>query len=130
MILRKTAKKFDGINPEALREYHKSHILDTMGIVVVGVDFEDSLDNGGAIKLFFRYQSAKVRQRNIVDNIGVIIKNKEDAHYVDCNVTGSSYGTPKYPNFQLNIFFERCLFTVIDKLVCGDVTFEIFSTVI
>ena len=53
MILRKTAKKFDGINPEALREYHKSHILDTMGIVVVGVDFEDSLDNGGAIKLFF-----------------------------------------------------------------------------
>ena len=54
VLLRKTAKKFDGLNPEAVGAYHRSHISETMGIDVVGVDFEDILDNGSReIKLFF-----------------------------------------------------------------------------
>ena len=52
VLLRKTAKTFDGINPEAVRAYHKYHISKTIGISVLGVGFEDSLDNvGGEIKL-------------------------------------------------------------------------------
>ena len=91
-----------------------------MGIAVVGMDFEDILSNGGrAINLVFqRYQSSKVIQRNIVGNNGVIIKNKGEINYVDCNVTGSNDGTSNNPKFQLKVFFEKYLFPVIDKLVC------------
>ena len=32
MLLHKIDKKFDGINPEAVREYHKYHISKTMGM--------------------------------------------------------------------------------------------------
>ena len=47
MLLRKTAKKVYGLNPESMRVYHKSHILKTVVIAVVGVSFEDSFDNDG-----------------------------------------------------------------------------------
>ena len=40
VLLRKTAKKFDGLNPEVVRVYSKSYISNTMGISVVVVDFE------------------------------------------------------------------------------------------
>ena len=43
MLLRKKDKQFDGINPEAVRAYHKSHISNTMGIAGVGMNFENSL---------------------------------------------------------------------------------------
>ena len=53
--LRKTANNLDGIHPEAVRAYHKSHIKKDMRIAVVGMDFEDSLEKGGrAIKIFFK----------------------------------------------------------------------------
>ena len=56
--LRKTANNLDGIHPEAVRAYHKSHISKTTGIAVVGVAFEDILYNGvRAINLLFRYIS-------------------------------------------------------------------------
>ena len=63
-----------------------------MGIAVAGMYFGDSLDNGGiAIKLVFQiYQIVKVRQKNLVGKNVVIIKNKRDTHYVDCNVTISN----------------------------------------
>ena len=111
MILCKTGNKFGGINPET-----------------VGMDFEDSLENGGrSIKIFQISQSKKLdRERLLVVN-GVIIKNKRDNHHVDCNVTGSNYGAPKDPKFQLEIFFENWLFPVIEKLVCDGGTFEGFA---
>ena len=55
MLLCKTAKKFDGLKPEVVRAYHKSHISKTMGISVVVMGFEDSVENGGrATKLVFQ----------------------------------------------------------------------------
>ena len=50
-----------------------------MGIAVVGVAFEYSLDNGGReIKIAFqRDESSKVRQINLVGKNDVIIKIKE-----------------------------------------------------
>ena len=132
MILRETAKKFYGLNPEAVREYHKSHISKTMGIAVLAVGFVDSLESGGrSIKIDFkRYHSSKVRQRNIVGKNGIIIQKKGDSHYIYFNVTDSNNGTSKDPKFQLKIFFETCLFPVIEKLVCGGSHFEGFAPVI
>ena len=94
-----------------------------MVIDVVGVDFEDSLDNcGREIKLVFqRAQSSKVRQRNIVGKNDVIIKRKGDIHCVDCNITGSNDLTSKDKDFQLNMFFGKFLFPVIEKFVCDGV---------
>ena len=62
MLTRKNAKTFEGVGMRAMKAYHKCHIAKTMGIAVVGMAFEDSLENGGtAIKMFFhRAQSAKV----------------------------------------------------------------------
>ena len=48
--------------------------------------------------------------------------------YVDCNITGSNYGIPKYKKFQLNIILEKCIFPVIKKLVCDGVPLERFAT--
>ena len=78
VLIRKTANRFDGLNPEAVREYHKFHISNTVGIAVVGVDFEDISNNGvRSIKLIFqRVQSSKVIHRNLVGKNGVIIKIK------------------------------------------------------
>ena len=89
MVLRKTAKKFDGINPESVRAYNRSHISKTVGIAVVGVDSEDILENFGiAIKLVLkRSQSAKVIQGKFAGKNVFIIKYKGDIHYVGCNTT-------------------------------------------
>ena len=82
MLLLKTATTCDGLNKKAVSAYYRSHTSKTMVIAVVGMDFEDSLDNCGiAIKLVFqRTQGAKVRQRYLVDKNGVIIKNKVGIH--------------------------------------------------
>ena len=121
MLIRKTDRKIYGLNPEAVREYHKYHISETVVIFVVGISFEDSIDNvGRAINLVLqRNQDAKFIQRNSVGNNGVIIKDKGDIIYADCNITISNDGTSKDPKFQLKMFFGKCLFPVIDKLVCG-----------
>ena len=76
MRIRKKAKKFDELNPEAVGAYHKYHIPKTMGIAILGMDLEDGLYNGGrTIHIVFqRYQSPKFWQRNIVGKNGVIIK--------------------------------------------------------
>ena len=96
-----------------------------MVIDVVGVDFEDSLDNcGKEIKIVFqRAQSAKVRQIKLVVNNGVIIENKGEVYYVAFNITGSNDGTSKDTKFQFKMFFEKCLFLVIEKLVFGGCNF-------
>ena len=115
-----------------MRAYNKSYISNTMGIVVVGMDSEYSLENCVYdINIYFqRSQSEKVRQRKIVGKNGVIIKKKGEIHYVDCNVTGSNHGTPKDTKFQLEMLFENFPSKVIDKLVCGGGTLERFYPVI
>ena len=78
MLIHKTANKFDGINPESVREYNKSHISKTTVIFVVEMDFEYILDNGGReINIFQISQSEKVIKINLVVNNDVIIKRNE-----------------------------------------------------
>lgn len=118
MLLRKTAKKFDGLDPEVIRCYHKNHISKTMGIAVVGIAFEDTLENGGeGLKIVFqRCQSAKVAKRKVSKN-GVEVRKKGDIFYVDCGVTGTLHGTAKDPKFALHSFFKDSVFPAIYKLV-------------
>ena len=59
-----------------------------------------------------------------------VLKKKEDVNYVDFNVTVSNDGTSKYPKFQLKTFFKKCLFPIIEKLVCDGGHFEGFAPVI
>ena len=67
MLLLKTANCFDGINPEATRAYYKSHISKNIGIAVAGIDFEDSLVNGGrANKFFSQYPKVPKLDREIL----------------------------------------------------------------
>ena len=55
MLLRSTAKSFDGVDKQTYKTYHKCHLSKTMGIAVVAMAFEDTLENGGdAIKLIFQ----------------------------------------------------------------------------
>ena len=84
-----------------MRAYHKPHVSKSVGTYVVGVDFQDILENGGrSIKLVFQIsKSAKVRQRNLVGINGVIIENKGDTNYVYCNVTLSNAGKSKDTKF-------------------------------
>ena len=49
---------------------------------------------------------------------------------LSCNVTGSHDGTSKNPKFQLNMFFEKSPFPVIENLVYDGGTFQDFSAVI
>ena len=103
-----------------------------MGIALLGMDSEYSLDNGDiSVKIVFqRSQIDKVIQRNIVGKFIIIIKNKQDIQCVHCNVTGSNDVTSKDPNFQLQMLFETCLYLVIEKLVCDGHPFEGFDPVI
>ena len=132
VLQRKTANKFDGINPEAVREYNKYKFSKNMGIAVVGTSFENILDNGGrVIKLVFqRYQSYKFRQRKLVGNNAFVIKNKGDVHYVYFHVTGPNDGTSNDTKCLLQIIFEKFLFIVIEILVCGGGLLEWFDPVI
>ena len=65
----------------------------------MGMDFEDISENSGReVNLGLKdLKFAKVRQRNLVGNNGVIIKKKVDIYYIDCIVTGSNYLTSKGP---------------------------------
>ena len=49
---------------------------------------------------------------------------------MDCNATCSNVGTSKDPKYQLSMFFEKCLFLVIEKLVYDGGPFEGFLQVI
>ena len=91
MLLWKTAKKFDELNPESVRAYHKYHIEKMMGIALLGMDSEYSLDNGDiSVKIVFqRSQIDKVIQRNIVGKFIIIIKNKQDIQCVHCCIIWS-----------------------------------------
>ena len=119
MLMRKTAKTFEGVDRKAMKIYHKCHVSKTMGIAVVGMAFEDSLENGGvALKmLFHRAQSAKVAQRLTKNKKGEILRKKGDVYFVDCNVTGSSEGSSKDPKFPLMDYFQHALFPEIENLV-------------
>jgi hypothetical protein len=54
-----------GISPVTFAAYHKSHISKVMAMAVVGLAFEDSIDNGvEAMKLgFYHAQTFKVAQK-------------------------------------------------------------------
>ena len=119
MLFRKTAKSFDELPKATIKAYHKCHISKTMGVAVVGIAFQDSLENGGnAFKLRFeRAQSAKVAQRLTKNKNGDVLRKKGDVYLVDCAVTGSSYGTSTDPKFPLKPFFELNVFPAVKELV-------------
>jgi hypothetical protein len=98
-----TAKTFDGVVQNVMKIYHKCHVSKTMGIAVVAMAFEDSLENGGpAVKILFnRSQSAKVAQRLTKNKNGAKLREKGYIYFVDCNITGSSEGNAKDPKFPL-----------------------------
>jgi hypothetical protein len=93
-------------------------IAKTMGIAVVGMAFDDNLENGGvAVKMLFdRAQSAKVAQRLTRNKAGKVLRKKGDVYFVDCCVTGASEGTPKDPKFPLLSYFKHGVFPEIEKL--------------
>ena len=47
MLISKTAKTLDGLNSETVRAYHKYYISKNFVISVVGMSFENNLENGG-----------------------------------------------------------------------------------
>ena len=81
--------------------------------------FKDSLENGGtAFKIRFeRAQSCKIAQRLSRNKNGEVLRKKDDCYFVDCAVTGSSYGTAKDPKFPLKPFFEKNVFPAVEELV-------------
>ena len=75
----------------ALRAYYRSHISKTIDIAVMEIDFGDGLDNGGgAINLVYKELKVPKLDRKSFGKNGIVIKNKGDIHFVDCNVTGSN----------------------------------------
>ena len=91
----KNAKKYAGLNPGAVKIYHKSNISKNIDTYVVRMDFEDILETGGReINIFpQRNKMYKITQRKIFSKNGIIIKQKGHIYKVDFNVTGSNNGT-------------------------------------
>ena len=71
----KMANNWDGLIPEAVREYYNSPISKAVGISVVEMDFKDSLYNGViSIKLVIQiYQSTIFILRNAVGIALIVI---------------------------------------------------------
>jgi hypothetical protein len=119
LLFHKTAKCFDDLPKNVIKAYHKCHISKTMGIAVVAIAFENSLENGGtAMKLCFqRAESFKVAKRMARNKNGEVLRKMGDLFKVDCAVTGSSYGTDSDPQFPLKPFFEKKIFPLVADLV-------------
>eukprot|EP00957_Ditylum_brightwellii_P157017 11949935-Ditylum_brightwellii.AAC.1 len=47
-----------------------------------------------------------------------------DAYLVDCNVTGSTYGTDSAPKFPLIKLFEEVIFLLMDNIVSPGEKYE------
>ena len=62
MLFRKSIKCFDDLPKAVIKAYHKCHISKTMGIAVVAIVFEDTLENRGTVfKICFeKAQSCKI----------------------------------------------------------------------
>ena len=79
VVLRKTVKKFDGLNPDSARAYDKYHISKTIGIALARIDFDDSLyNNGTKIKLFPKELKAKNLNRERLFVIMMILLKRKD----------------------------------------------------
>jgi hypothetical protein len=138
LVARAGAKACDelGIDANTFHAYHKCHINKTMGIAFTGFAFQDTIENGGeAIKLgFFRAQSHKIAQKmmrkyELQDDgsrrqTGPVIRKKGDAYLVDCNVTGSTYGTDSDPKFPLIKLFKEVIFPMMYNMVSPGEKYE------
>ena len=124
-------KCFDELPKSVVKAYHKCHVSKTMGIAVVAMAFQDTLENGGtAIKLNFqRAESFKVAKRLTRNKNGDILRKKGDLFKVDCSVTGSSYGTDSDPKFPLKPYFEKQIFPTVEELVKVGGDFEGYTPV-
>ncbi|CAJ1931219.1 unnamed protein product [Cylindrotheca closterium] len=123
--------------PFTLQDYVK-----VMGIAVTAFAFKYSIENGGdGLKIgFYRAQTNKVAKKLVrqgvrqddgsIKRTGAVIREKGDLYLVDCNVTGSSEGTPDDPKFALKKLFEHHIFQKLDGLVAAGGQYEGYIPVI
>jgi hypothetical protein len=131
LVMRRDAKMCEelGIDPVAYAAYHRSHISKVMAVAVTGFPFEDTIENGGdGLKIgFYRAQTHRVARKQVkqrerqpdgsMRETGPILRRKGELYKVDCNVTGSSRGTPDDPKFALKDLFEHHIFPKLEALV-------------
>jgi len=137
-----------GLKAPHLYAQHKSHITKVLMMAVVGIAFEDSLENGGTgVRLgIWRAEAAKVAQRVTnkahrdpetgrvtypsAANGGMQLREKGDVYFVDVEVTGSTSGTSTNPKFQLLGFLRDVLFPQLQKIVGPGGPFEGYCPII
>ena len=107
-----------GINKEVFSVHHKKHISKIMAHATVGYHFNGSPENGGEGLLINmqRCQAFKVAQKAYRGK-GVHLVKKGDLMLTDCNVTGTTTGTPDKPKFALRLLWEHSLLPQFDALV-------------
>ncbi|CAJ1965501.1 unnamed protein product [Cylindrotheca closterium] len=144
LVMRRDAKMCEelGIDAVSYKAYHRSHVSKVMGIAVTAFAFKDSIENGGdGLKIgFYRAQTNKVAKKLVrqavrqddgsIKRTGAVIREKGDLYLVDCNVTGSSEGTPDDPKFALKKLFEHHIFQKLDGLVAAGGQYEGYIPVI
>jgi hypothetical protein len=131
-LITRTNAKFleDVLDKKELYAYHKSHINKVMAVAFTAYAFDSHIENGGhGIKLgFFRTHKCKIAAKTVresrIDEAtggrkfdGEVIRNKGDAYFVDCNVTGSDEGTATDPKFALMGLFQGTIFPRVAELV-------------
>ena len=107
-------QSFDDLPKSVIKACHKCYISKTIGIAVVAIALENSLENRGtAMKLCFqRAESFKVAKRIAKNKNGNVLRKMGNLFKVDCAMTGSSYGTDNDLKFPLKPFFEKKVFHV------------------
>lgn len=137
-----------GLEKTHLYAQHKSHITKVLMLAVVGIAFEDSLENGGiGVRLgIHRAEAAKVAQKcqnethidpetgkvtyPSVANGGKQLRAKGDVYFVDVEVTGSTSGTSTNPKYMLLRFLRDVLFPQLQQIVGPGGEFEGYCPII
>jgi hypothetical protein len=107
-----------GIEKEVFSVHHKKHISKIMAHATVGYYFNGSPENGGEGLLINmqRCQAFKVAQKAYRGKGGHPVR-KGDLILTDCNVTGTTTGTPANPKFALRLLWEHSLLPQLDALI-------------
>ena len=137
-----------GLEKTHLYAQHKNHITKVLMLAVVGIAFEDSLENGGiGVRLgIYRAEAAKIagKRQNEArvdpesgkvsypkeENGGTKIRDKGDVYFKDVEVTGSTSGTSSKPKFCLLWFLREILFPQLQTLVGPGGQFEGYCPII
>ncbi len=107
-----------GIEKEVFSVHHKKHISKIMAHATVGYYFNGSPENGGEGLLINmqRCQAFKVAQKAYRGKGGHRVQ-RDYLMLTDCNVTGTTTGTPANPKFALRPLWEHSLLPQFDALI-------------